>query len=209
MVKIISKNLASELGNRLQSTKEDMEVFAYGLEIIFCSAIKIILILGAAYLFGILNITLFYLMSVILLRHFGGGVHLSTYQRCLGIGLISTIFCAKLVDGIWIKPNMILWASIPLLILGCISILRWVPAGTSKKKINDRNDRLKQKIKTSLGLALIFVLIGFLYSNQYYYYALSMIFGGFVSFFLMSPIGYKTIYAIEIFINNIKIDEGR
>jgi accessory gene regulator B len=204
MVKIISKTLAVELGNRLQSTKEDMDVYSYGLEIVLCSLIKIILILGSAYLLGILNITLFYLMSFILLRHFGGGVHLSTYKRCLAVGLISTIFCAKFVDGLWLEPNIILWVTIILLILGALCILKWVPAGTSKKMINDSVQRLKQKIKTSLVLTLILGIIGILYINKYYYYAFSMALGGFVSFFLMSPIGYKTIYAIEIFINNIK-----
>lgn len=202
MVKIISKTLASELGNRLHSSKEDMEVFAYGLEIVLCSCIKIILILGSAYLFGVFNITLFYLLSFILLRHYGGGVHLSTYKRCLCAGLISTIFCAKFVDGLWLEPNIILWLTFMLLILGSFCIFKWVPAGTSKKMINDSVQRLKQKIKTSLVLTLILVIIGLLYINKYYYYAFSMVLGGFVSFYLMSPLGYKTIYSIEILLNN-------
>ena len=107
MVKVFSKRLAAGLGSRLQSDIDQIEVYAYGLELVLYAIIKVVVILGSAFILGILESTLYYLCSFILLRFFGGGVHLSTYGRCLAVGLISAVIVVKFVDGLFIQGFMI------------------------------------------------------------------------------------------------------
>lgn len=201
MVKTISQSLARSLEKSLQSNEIPVEVLAYGLEVLLCSSIKILVIMGAAYLLGIFNSTLFYLASFILIRRFGGGVHLSTYGRCLSTGLISTITCALIAHRVPVSPSLLLWLSMLLLLLGGISVFLWVPAGTHKKEISEISERRKLKCKTILIGILLFSMGVILSTYHYYNYALSMLFGGFMSFYLITPLGYKTIYAIENKIN--------
>lgn len=208
MVKTISQGLARSLERNLSSNKIPVEVLAYGLEILLCSSIKIIAIMTVAYLLGIFDITLFYLASFILIRRFGGGVHLSTYGRCLSAGLMSTIACALIVHRVLVSPTMLLWLSMFLSVLGGISIFLWVPAGTHKKEICGVSERRKLKWKTVLIGIFLFSIVAILSFYHYYNYALSMVLGGFMSFYLITPIGYKTIYAIEYIINAIQ-KEGR
>ena len=204
MVKRVSAKLAKGLGAELQSNEDEISIFDYALEVILYSIIKLIVIIGSAYLLGLLEITMAYLVSFITLRRFGGGVHLSTYGRCLSIGLLSTIFCAKLADSISVGPEILLLMAIILLLVGCICIWCWVPAGTHKNRVAQVNQRMKRKMKTFMVLLFVLILIGVCCYYQYYNYALSMVLGGFISFYLITPMGYKTIYAIDNIINDKK-----
>src|SRR5690554_3834037 len=98
MLKTISIHLANSLGRQLQSTPQEVEVFAYGLQVLLGSFVKLLVILGTAYILDTLHVTVFFLISFILLRRYGGGVHFSTYGRCLGFGLILSVFFGKLAN---------------------------------------------------------------------------------------------------------------
>lgn len=197
MIKRVSLNLARSLGTSLQSNDREIEVYSYALEVLLCSTIKFMVIMGTAYLLGGADIAIFYLISFILLRRFGGGVHCSTYARCLMTGLLSTIFAVKLAESIFISLKIFLFLLFFLIGMGGICIFKWVPAGTQKHNVTQPQTRRQRKIKTAFAFIGICILSVFFYFCQYFSYAFSMILGGFFSFYLITPMGYKTIDIIE------------
>ncbi|WP_213818711.1 accessory gene regulator ArgB-like protein [Garciella nitratireducens] len=197
MIKRVSLNLARRLGTSLQSNDREIEVYSYALEVLLCSTIKFMVIMGTAYLLGGADIAIFYLISFILLRRFGGGVHCSTYARCLMTGLLSTIFAVKLAESIFISSKIFLFLLLFLIGMGGICIFKWVPAGTQKHNVTQPQTRRQRKIKTAFAFIGICILSVFFYFFQYFSYAFSMILGGFFSLYLITPIGYKTIDIIE------------
>ena len=84
-----------------------------------------------------------------------------------------------------------------LFLQGIITIFLWVPATTHKRSITIRRERWKQKGLTLSALILLLAGVWFLYQQRDYYNGMTIVFGGLVSFFLMSPLGFQCIHTIE------------
>jgi len=75
------------------------------------------------------------IVSYIPIRHFGGGVHLNTYYRCLTVGTIMFILLGKLS----ISNTNTIYLTIATIIIYCLGIYiisTWVPARTEQKSLN-------------------------------------------------------------------------
>lgn len=196
MIRTISRNMAEKLGKQLQCDEERVEVFAYGLEIILGTGFKLFSILLISVILNIFCTTLICLLTYIAFRSFGGGVHLSTYSRCLVTGLaIFTIF-GKLA-AVDMENQLLLFLLITISLLWVYSIIKWVPAGTEKKQVRDANVRLKQKQKTAGVLVLWCMACAVLIRYNLTYYAFASLLGAWVSLFLITPWGYRAVKALD------------
>jgi accessory gene regulator B len=203
MLKVISDKIAQGLGSQLQATDERIEVFSYGLQIIIGAAFKLTTIIALSLLFGIHKEAVAYLIFFILFRRYGGGVHLSTYPRCLIIGTAMIIGFAKLAT-----INIPVYTLITLVILafslGCYCTIKWVPAGTEKKAVTDESSRSKQKTKVFIILIIWLFCITFLINSQLINYAFATTLGVISSLYLILPLGYKTLKSLDCFLNRIE-----
>jgi len=206
MVKILSKKIAYKLGSELKSNSEEMDIFVYGLEIIFGGFFKFLAIVLSSYLLGSIKTTMICLISYIPFRHYGGGVHFNSYGKCFTIGLIMFILLGKLS-----MISIELYILIVLIILSHLfifyGIIRWVPAGTHKKQITNPQIRTLQKIKTFIVSILWSVTIFLFMFSDLYNYVFASVLGGFFSMFFISPSGYRTIHTLDGILNKFKKEE--
>lgn len=202
MVRQASEKLALALGKELEADSDKIDIFRYGLEIILGGLVKVISVVWLSYILGILDTTLICLASYIPIRHFGGGVHLSTYYRCLTVGLTMFLFLGKLAT--WnINSNLLLIMLVIIFLFGIYVTVRWAPAKSNSIKMVSVV-KIKQKIKTFLFLILwgigniVFIRLTLLN------YTLASLLGASVSLLFISPWGYWVIQTLDNIINKIQ-----
>ena len=190
------------MGNKLQADSDKIDIFRYGLEIILGGIVKFISVMMVSYVLGIFQTTMVCIISYILLRHFGGGVHLSTYYRCLTVGLIMFILLGKLATR---QTNIILLAIAICMVflMGIYIVVRWVPAGADKKVI-DKSGKIKQK-KNSLIMLILLCLGNIMFIKfNLLNYALASVLGIMMSLFFITPLGYRVIIILDNMLNKIQ-----
>lgn len=203
MIKGVSDRLARELGGQLQVSQDQVEVYSYGLQIIIGMIIKVFVIISLSFMFGILEEVLIFSLFFISLRRYGGGVHLSTYSRCLLMGTLMILSLSKIAT-INISVNNLVITIVLVLLLGCYCIIKWVPSGTEKKVIKDVRNRNKQKIKTAIVIVLWLVSVGLLINANLMGYAFASTLGVLSSFFLLTPMGYRVIKSLDVSLDKLE-----
>ncbi len=200
MLKKISAELGAKLGKRLLFEQDRIDILAYGLEILLGVLLKTTILMLFSYWLGIFNTTICCTMSFIIFRIFGGGVHLSTYCRCLVVGLTILLALGKFAT-INIDIDVLLILLWLVFSVGLFTIVKWVPAGTEKKQVTDKTKRIKLK-KQVFGILIVWTSINYLMiQSQYVNYCFANILGSFTSFMLMTPIGYKGLHILETILN--------
>jgi len=195
VIKKLSLVLAQAISHNIE-TDQQIEVYAYGLEIILGSFTKLISLLILSYFLGISWPMLFVLLSFIPMRLFGGGVHLSTYLRCLVLGVLMLLILARL-SLVNVTDNFLLFFLLFVTLVTAQTVYRWVPAGTEKKTIVNPKLRAQQKIKTIrilLGIVTASLILLMFDRRQE---AFALLVGLGASSLLMTPFGYKPIRFID------------
>jgi len=204
MINSICRRIAEVLGKKLESDSDQITIFTYSLEILLGTMIKIALILILAIIFGILKTALIFLFTFSLFRWLGGGIHLSTYLKCLIAGLFLVLgmgYVATLQIGVLYLIALYLLS----ILITVYVIIYWVPAGTGKKHIKDIKKRVKQKKETLVALIIWSILVFLCLCNNLYSYALAGILGSLCSSFFMMPMGYQFIGSLD----NLLITNGK
>ena len=141
---------------------EQLEIIEYGLEAIYITITKTIIIFMIAYFLGILKEMVLFLPFYIIIRLFAFGFHAKDSTQCLLVS--STIFfgttylCKFITIPIFIK--------IILCIINILLIYKWAPADTEKHPIINKTRRSIYKTLSTL-IAIIFSFISILITNQY------------------------------------------
>lgn len=207
MTNKLSKKLAISLGNNLNGTNEDIEIWAYGLELLLNGIIKFVLIASLAAIFGIFKATILSLITFAIFRHFGGGVHFSTYLRCLSFGVIKFLILGKIsYFNIAISNYKLLFYI--TLFLGALTIVKWVPGDTEIKPMKNKKDRRRQKLKTTVVLTIWITIVQYLNRLNNIQYILPIVLGAFTSFTFITPFGYWIIDSIDKYLDKTKAKYG-
>jgi accessory gene regulator B len=196
MIYAISNNLAAYLGKKLNSSHDNIEMYAYGMQILLGAIIKGFGIVGLAWLLNTLNTTLVLFLVFAAFRCFGGGAHLNTYSRCLifgvsiivGLGFLSQIYLSTITLDILFALSFI------FAIYTCV---KFAPADTEKKPISDEKIRLRQKKKLLLVIVIWSCTIIYLLKIDRNIFTLAMILGGLSSLLLITPLGYQLLALID------------
>lgn len=119
-------------------SSSDLEKIRYGLEGIYLTITKMIIIIGVAFLLGMLKEVTIILVLFNIIRYTGFGFHANTSMECL----ILSIACFVLIPIVFLKVNISTNAIIFISILCIISYILFAPADTvkdlyvTKEKIN-------------------------------------------------------------------------
>lgn len=200
----LALKISAKLAEKLDGSKQDVEIWAYGLEIILNSVIKFLIIAVLSVFLGIFQYTMFCIIAFAFFRHFGGGVHFSTYLRCLSFGVMTFLISGKIasLDKLSIIQEMFFYMT---LVLGVLTIVKWVPADTKKKPIKEKEKIKEQKMKTTVVLVFWLILTIFLDEQGKNTYIPAIVLGVFESLLFMTPFGYWMINGIDNFLNKIFI----
>ncbi|MCF6094495.1 accessory gene regulator B family protein [Microaerobacter geothermalis] len=195
------RNWSNKLAESIYSSSDraySVPVLAYGIQIVLSSLIKAALLLFIAWITSTFWTTLIAAFSFSVLRTFSGGVHCTTYGRCLGTSLLFFPFFGWLtiVSYPWYLKNEFVFFS--LFFLYSLSVIWiWVPGKWDTKHLTHSDWTFKGR-----SVLLIFIIFSILYILPIESYTevpvlLSVIMGWMFQLFTVTPAGYNTIGAID------------
>lgn len=133
-----------------------LEEIAYGLETIYLTVTKLIVIFGLAFILNIFKEVVFLLICFNLIRSSAYGLHASKSIYCL----ISSIIL--FIGGVYISNYMAttsIYIKIVLCIISIILLMKYAPADTEKRPLVNKKKRKKLKIVTSIKGVIYLILI--------------------------------------------------
>ena len=167
---------------------ERAEVINYGLQLIIGEIPKMLITIVAAYLLGILKLTLIAILIIMPYRAASGGFHLKTHIGCI---IITTLFyCGvpKISNYIYLYSQTKLIFVLCALIFGIIMIKLYAPADTEYVPILRKKERKQKKILSyiiyTVGLIIALVINNNVISNI-------IIFGYLIQTLMITPVAYK------------------
>ena len=161
------KKIMNKIMNFIQEyspnhSDEQLEIIEYGLEAIYITITKTLIIFMIAYFLGILKEMVLFLPFYIIIRLFAFGFHAKDSIQCLLVSstifLGTTYLCKFITIPIFIKTI--------LCIINILLIYKWAPADTEKRPIISKKRRMIYKTLSTV-IAIIFSFISILITNQY------------------------------------------
>jgi len=208
------RNTASEIARyvaaELHYDENNRETIRYGLEIILGALLKGIVVLSISYWLGITPYVLAALVTSSALRLLSGGVHCSTYGRCLVFGsalAILTGTIAYLTGPYMNKQSLLLFTTLSAL-TGMYIVSKWAPVDSASKPITNKQKRQKYKKISFLYIivwATVITSFSLLSSGSPSAFSLALAsVGGFLAqIFSLSPAGYRLVHNIDHLLSKI------
>ena len=165
-------------------TDEQVEIMAYGLEAIYLTVTKMIVIFALSYIMGIFWEMLFLLITYNVIRTQAFGIHASKSIYCLLSSI--TLF----IGGAFICKYVVIPFELMLLcaIICNICLFLYAPADTHKRPLVNENKRKKFKfVSCFLGIIYTILIVVFRDYSQVNF----LLFGMIESVIMILPITYK------------------
>lgn len=134
---------------------EKLEEIEYGLETIYLTVTKLIIIFGVAFILGIVKETIVLLICYNLIRSSAYGLHASKSIYCLISSLL--LFIGGVYVSIYLS-SIPLYIKIVLGLLSIIMIIKYAPADTVKRPLINAKKRKRFKI-ISITKSIIYLLL--------------------------------------------------
>ncbi len=173
------------LKNSGKYSSDDIEIIIYGLEGIYLTITKMIIIFLISFVLGITKEVFLLLITYNIIRSQAFGIHASKSIYCLISSLIFFVGGAMICKYIMLP----LWLMIVIAILCDICLLLYAPADTHKHPIINLKKRKKFKfLSFAFGLIYTFLII--------YYYGQDitnyLLFGMLEAVLMILPVTYST-----------------
>ena len=144
-------------------SKDDIDKLKYGLEGLYLTISKTVIIILLALIIGIVKEVVIVILLFNFIRYFGFGFHASNSYQCL---LFST-FCFIIIPTVIINIKI---SNIGLIVICLICIINYIlfaPADTVKRPLPNKKKRIIRKIIT-VSMGLIYSFMIFILNNDYY-----------------------------------------
>lgn len=170
--------------NQPEKNEEELEIIEYGLEALYLTFTKIIIILLLSIVLDIFKETLLMILFYNVIRLFAFGLHAKNSTTCLITSLVLFIVGTYLAIYIDIPIELKFILSITCIIL----IIIYAPADTEKRPLINAKKRKRFKILSTITSLIITFLI--IYFNDKYI-SNFMLIGMIESTIMILPITYK------------------
>ena len=181
----IALNLSTRLGNKLDKGEEEKAILNYGLFIIMHTFIGIIITLLVGLITGMLIEILLITITSALFKRYTGGVHASTPEICLIIGVILSLILSIICRFISINIDINPIALIGIIIIGFSYYMIYYKCPVPSKNKPLKNEKTRNKLKKkALTLLNIYIILFIVLYIIYYILKLSIIKSIIVSFML-------------------------
>ena len=142
--------------------EKDIKKLRYGLEGLYLTWTKVIIITLIALLLGIIKEVFIILILFNFLRYFGFGFHAEKSSHCLILSTIMFVIIPYIFLNFTITTEVFLLISVFCIML--ISI--YSPADTIKRPLKNKKKRIIRKI-LNLIVAILYVVIGLILNDHY------------------------------------------
>lgn len=170
--------------NKPEVNEEQLEIIEYGLESIYLTFTKIIIILALSIILNIFKETILMILFYNVIRLFAFGLHAKNSTSCLITSLLLFIGGTYLSLNLNINIELKIILSIICLIL----IIIYAPADTEKRPLINKNKRTRFKILSTITSIILTFLIIYLNDN---YLSNFMLIGFIEATTMILPITYR------------------
>ena len=154
MIAKLAKSTAYFFVEKQVVKKEDEEVYAYGMELLYSSILNIALAAIIAIITNTVYPTAAFLTAFIVIRQYIGGYHAKTHLGCMSI-LAVVLFCFAVLSR-YIPTECEILISMPAIGLSMFLILKFAPVEHPNKPLTDKE---KSRLRKS-GIAFtVFILV--------------------------------------------------
>ena len=145
---------------------ERAEIINYGLQNIIGEIPKFFILIGIAWLLGVLKETLITFLIILPYRTFSGGFHLKTHIGCIITTILFYIVPAVLAQNIVLNPILRYGIISILWIFGIIMIKLYAPADTESVPILRKKDRMKKQVLSYIVFTIGLLTAVFIKNNE-------------------------------------------
>ena len=165
-------------------TQDQIDIIVYGLESIYLTITKMIVIFGVAYILGILKEVLLLLITYNAIRSQAFGLHATKSIYCLISSLILFIGGALLCKYITIPKYIMVVISV----ICNLCLFLYAPADTYKRPLINKKRRMRFKILSTF-FGIVYTVLIIIYNGSYFanYLLLGMIF----AVIMILPVTYQ------------------
>ena len=135
--------------------EEKLEVISYGLEALYITITKTIVIFGLAILFGVFKETLLIMIFYNIIRTTAFGMHAKESWHCYVIS--GTLFIGMALLAKYIDINF--YVKLIIYVFSAITIFMYAPADTYKRPLINAKKRKTYKILTMFSSLIYLILI--------------------------------------------------
>lgn len=156
MIAKLAKSTAYFFVEKQVVKKEDEEVYAYGMELLYSSILNIALAVIIAIITNTVYPTAAFLTTFIVTRQYIGGYHAKTHLGCMSI--LAAVLCCFAVLSRYIPAECEVWISMLSVILSIFLILKFAPVEHPNKPLSGKE---KSKLRKSgiISAFTVFVLV--------------------------------------------------
>ncbi len=163
---------------------EDLEKLQYGLEGIYLTITKIVIIITLAILLNMLKEIIILLLLVNIIRYFGFGIHAKTSLECL----ITSLLLFIVLPILFIRTNINYNFVVILAIISLISFIPFAPADTVKRPFYNKKKIIIRKILT-ISIGVIYFVSSMYIKNKSL--SLLLLTAIIIQAIVINPITYK------------------
>lgn len=139
-------------------TEKDIKKLRYGLEGIYLTLTKTIIILLLSLILKIFFEVIIIIILFNIIRYFGFGFHAEKSWQCLLISIFNFI----IIPYILLSININFYLDLVISIVCIVGYVLWAPADTVKRPLKNKNKRLIRKLITTIIGVLFSILSIFL-----------------------------------------------
>lgn len=165
-------------------SQDDLDMIAYGLEGLYLTFSKLIVIFGVAYLLGLLKETLILLLMYNIIRSQAFGIHATKSIYCLISSTILFLGGALICKYVVFPIKFLIICSL----ICNICIILYAPADTYKRPLINKRKRIRFKLISSI-LGIIYTIIIIVFHD--YSIVNYLLIGMLVAVISILPITYK------------------
>lgn len=169
MINKLSFKLSHLLGDRMNSTDEEKEVYSYSIEVILSLILNIIILFETAYVIGKIPEFIIFIVFFSGLRTYAGGYHARSHIECMAVSFV--IFLISAMSDSWFKADGELILIIGLLV-SIVLVTKYSPSESENKPLNNRKRKKYKLISRSilvLFCATIIILYFYRIQTNYIY----------------------------------------
>lgn len=182
--------------------EEQAEIINYGLQMLIGEIPKLLIMLGIAYILGVLKLTILTYIMLLPYKYFVGGVHAKSHLACI----ITTpaIYCGNVLISkiLPIIPDTYRYISVILVwIFSMIVISIYAPADTEAVPILRKKERKLKKIMSYITMTIT-LLVAIILPDKYIIVSNILIIGCLIhSIFITRPMYklYHNKYGYEVY----------
>lgn len=144
---------------------EKAEVINYGIHLIVGEIPKFFIIMGVAYLLGVLDLTILSFLLILPFRGASGGFHLKTHLGCI-LGSIA-FFCGIGLAGKYLILGKVTKyiVTFAIWVFGMIMVKLYAPADTENVPIISKKERKKKRLLSYITLT-VSILVAMFIKNE-------------------------------------------